>query len=286
MRSRGLILALLVLALFGTACGGADPAPPAADRAVGENDPNWDVEQAILRTVLIEANMQDGLSRDAAGCMVDAVTAEDAFTLAELEGVDMTARVGSGVSSDLAAALADALVDCGPSLRDHLETDIPGALAIPGTHSVEADCVTNAYVEAWREAYAARFQSRVDTDEEPVAPDVSDRVVGIIAGCDAGGAVILGASNDGDLDTFALSTLEWECLDSRITPDEFLPAFPFPDEPGDALDRMGGGVLADVAFCEAWVSGDDVPDGSADTDTGNGNGNGNENFDEPDDANS
>ena len=90
---------------------------------------------------------------------------------------------------------------------------------------------------------------------------MSDRVVGIIAGCDAGGAVVLGASNDGNIDTFALSTLEWECLDSRITPDEFMAAFPFPEEPGDALDRMGSGVLPDVVFCEAWVSGGDVPDG-------------------------
>ncbi len=285
MRSRGLILSLTLLtllALVGSACSGAEPGPAAVDRAVDEDDPNWDVEQAILRTVLIEANLDKGLGRSAASCMVDAALDGDVYTLAELEGVDLTARTGSGLGGDLADTLAGALIDCGPSLREHLASDIPGALAIPGTHSVEAECVTNAYVEAWRDVYTDRFQDRVVADEEPATLEVTDRVIGIIAGCDAAGAVILGASNDGDLDTFALSTLEWECLETRISPEQFLPAFPFPDEPGDALARMGSGVRSDVAFCEAWVSGDDVPDGPAaetpDPDA--------ENFEEPADANS
>ena len=159
------------------------------------------------------------------------------------------------------SALADALIECGPSLRDHLAADIPGALAIPGTHAVEAECVTNAYVDAWRDVYTDRFGDRSWPTRNRPLPDVQDRIVGIVAGCDAGGAVVLGASNDGNLDTFALSTLEWECLEARISPAEFMPAFPFPEEPGDALGRMGSGVLPDVTFCEAWVSGEDVPDG-------------------------
>lgn len=266
MRSRGPTLSLVLISLFSlvaAACGSGDSAPAAADRAVGEADPDWDAEQAILRTVLIEGALEDGLGRTASGCMIDTTLAAGDFELADLEGVDFTAHTGSGADRDLANALADALIECGPSLRDRLDEDIPGALAIPGTHSVEAGCVTNAYVDAWRDAYLDRFRGRVVADEEPTTPDVDDRVVGIVAGCDAGGAVILGASNDGNLDTFALSTLEWECLEARISAAEFMPAFPFPDEPDDALARMGSGVRSDVAFCEAWVSGEDVPDGGA-----------------------
>lgn len=263
MRSRGLLPSILLLAvsLPAAACSDAGPAEVAADRAVGAEDPGWDAEQAIQRTVLIEGALEDGLGRSAASCTIDTALAAGDFTLDDLEGVDLSASTGSGVDRELSLALADALVECGPSLRDRLAEDIPGALAIPGTHAVEAECVTNAYVDAWHDAYAARFSDRVVADEEPTELDVSDRVVGIIAGCDAGGAVVLGASNDGNIDTFALSTLEWECLDSRITPDEFMAAFPFPKEPGDALDRMGSGVLPEVAFCEAWVSGGEVPDG-------------------------
>jgi hypothetical protein len=264
MRSRGLFLPFLVLAvvaLLAGACSSTEPGPVAADRAVGDESPDWDAGQAIVRTVMIEAALEDGLGRTAAGCMIDATLAAGDFELSDLEGIDFSAQTGSGADRDLAVALADALIDCGPSLRDHLAEDIPGALAIPGTHAVEAECVTNAYVAAWRDAYTERFSDRAVADEEPVALDVSDRVVGIVAGCDAGGAVVLGASNDGNLDTFALSTLEWECLETRITAAEFMPAFPFPEEPGDALDRMGNGVTPDVVFCEAWVSGGDVPDG-------------------------
>lgn len=264
MSSRGLFLPSLLLtlvSLLAGACSGAEPGPVAADRAVGDEDPDWDAEQAIVRTVLMEGALEDGLGRTAAGCMIDTTLAEGDFDLSDLEGVDFSAQTGSGVDGNLASALADALIECGQSLRDHLEKDIPGSLAIPGTHAVEAECVTNAYVDAWRSAYAERFSDRVIAEEDPVALDVSDRVVGIVAGCDAGGAVVLGASSDGNLDTFALSTLEWECLETRVTPADFMPAFPFPTEPGDALSRMGSGILPDVAFCEAWVSGDDVPDG-------------------------
>ena len=264
MRSRGLsplLLLLAVVSLSAGACSDAEPAQEAADRAVGAEDPGWDAEQAILRTVLIEGALEDGFGRTAAGCMIDTTLAAGDFTLADLEGVDLSASTGSGLDRDLSIALADALIECGPSLRDRLAEDIPGALAIPGTHAMQAECVTNAYVDAWHDAYADRFSDRFVADEESVALDVSDRVVDIVAGCDAGGAVVLGASNDGNLDTFALSTLEWECLESRVAPDDFMAAFPFPEEPGDALDRMGGGVLDDVAFCEAWVSGGDVPDG-------------------------
>ncbi|MEZ5245322.1 MAG: hypothetical protein R2707_09515 [Acidimicrobiales bacterium] len=264
MRSRGLLLPIVLLtlvALLAGACSDAEPGQVAADRAVGDEDPGWDAEQAILRTVLIEGALEDGFGRTAAGCMIDTTLAAGDFQLSDLDGVDLSAKTASGVDRDLAIALADALIECGPSLRDRLGADIPGALAIPGTHAVEAECVANAYVDAWHDAYTDRFSDRVVADEEPVELDVSDRVVGIVAGCDAGGAVVLGASNDGNLDTFALSTLEWECLEARITPAEFMPAFPFPDEPGDALGRMGGGVVPDVVFCEAWVSGGDVPDG-------------------------
>lgn len=274
MRSRGLFLPFILLALLAGACSASESSQPAADRAVGDDDPNWDAEQAILRTVLIENAMENGLGRTAAGCMIDTTLAAGDYTLEDLEGVDFTARTGSGVGKDLAGVLANSLIECGPSLRASLEDDIPGALQIPGTHALEAECVTNAYVDAWIDEYTDRFNDPLITDEEPVAPDVADRVVGIIAGCDAGGAVVLGASNDGNLDTFALSTLEWECLEARTTPDDFMPAFPFPEEPGDALGRMGSGVLADVAFCEAWVSGEDVPDGGGAA----------ESFDQVDDA--
>lgn len=257
------MLLLAVVSLLAGACSGAEPARVAADRAVGAEDPGWDAEQAIRRTVLIEDALDDGFDRTAAVCLIDTTLAAGDFTLADLEGVDFSASTGSGVGRDMSIALADALIECGSNLRDRLAEDIPGAIAIPGTHAVEAECVTNAYVDAWHDTYAARFSDRVVADEEPIEPDVSDRVVGIVADCEAGGAVVLGASNDGNVDTFALSTLEWECLDSRITPDEFMPAFPFPDEPGDALGRMGSGVLPDVEFCEAWVSGGDGTDGLA-----------------------
>jgi len=264
MRSRGLFLPFLLLtllALVASSCSGSEAGPAAADRAVGEDSPTWDVDQAILRTEIIESALGDGLGRTAAGCMIDTTLASDEFALAALEGVDLSARTGSNVDNDLAAALADSLIECGPSLRAFLEADIPGALMVPGTHAVEAECVTNAYVEAWRDVYTDRYSDRVITDEEPMAPDVDDRIVGIVAGCDAGGAIILGASNQGHLDTHALSTLEWECLEARIGSDDFMPAYPFPDEPGNALGRLGSGILADVTFCEAWVSGEDVPDG-------------------------
>lgn len=263
MRSRGSLpsfafsFVLLAVALLASSCFGSDPEPPAIDRSVDDGADERDRDLAIQRTVLVETAMDNGLGRAAAGCTIDATLEGDDVTLDDLEGVDLSARTRSGVDDELAARLADALVDCGPSLRDRLSADLPGALHIPATHAAESECVTNAYVDAWREAYAERFGARPVEGEEPADPDVSDHVVGIVAGCRAGGAVVIGASNAGNLDTFALSTLEWECLDARIDPDDFLPAFPFPDESGDALDRMGSSVLADVSYCTAWVRGED-----------------------------
>lgn len=259
MRSRKTLLsfALLLVALLATSCFGSDPEPPAIDRSVDDGADERDRDLAIQRTVLVETAMDNGLGRTAAGCTIDTTLEAGDVALDDLDGVDLSARTHSGVDDDLAALLADALVDCGPSLRDRLAVDIPGALHIPATHAAESECVTNAYVDAWRDAYTDRFTGRPVDDEEPSDPDVSEHVVGIVAGCRAGGAVVIGASNAGNLDTFALNTLEWECLDARIDPDDFMPAFPFPEEPGDALDRMGDAVLPDVAYCTAWVRGED-----------------------------
>lgn len=259
MRSRVLTSLVLLVALLASACGGSDPAP-GADRAVGADgdDANWERDAAIQRTVLIEAAMDSGLTRAESACMIDAIVtdaSEDGgggWTLDDLEDVDLSAETSSNVSDDLADALADALIDCGPALNPHLEADIPGALSIPGTHVAEYDCVVAAYIDAWRAAAINRYDGgRVD---EPTEIDVSGRAVDIVAGCEAGGAVIIGASNEGNLDTHALTTLGWECLDNRLDPDQFMPAFPFPDEPGDALDRLGSSVLADATYCEEFSS--------------------------------
>ncbi|MEZ5165871.1 MAG: hypothetical protein R2695_05025 [Acidimicrobiales bacterium] len=134
----------------------------------------------------------------------------------------------SGVAKELATTLADALVSCGPSVSAYLSDDIPGALSIPDSHAVARDCLGNAYAKAWREAYVSRFRAATVAGQEPELPDVASGIVDLIDGCDAAGAVILGASNAGNLDTFALSTLEWTCLDARLDPGDFLAAFPFP----------------------------------------------------------
>ncbi|MDW3219334.1 MAG: hypothetical protein R8F63_12050 [Acidimicrobiales bacterium] len=252
---------VLLVALFATACGGSDPAP-GADRAVGSgaDDADWERDAAIQRTVLIEAAMDSGLTRTESACIIDAVVAPtsddggdaDGWTLDDLVDVDLSAQTSSNASDDLAAELADALIDCGPALNPHLDADIPGALSIPDTHLAEYDCVVASYIDAWRDAATNRFDGgRID---EPTPIDVSNRTVSIVAGCDAGGAVILGASNEGNLDTHALNTLGWTCLDNRLDPDQFMPAFPFPDEPGDALDRLGSSVLADATYCEEFSS--------------------------------
>lgn len=258
MRSRALTSLVLSLAVLATACGGADSAP-GADRAVGSggDDAQWERDAAIQRTVLIETAMDDGLTRTEAACMIDTIVTDSGeddggWTLTDLENIDLSAETSSNVSGDLARALADALIDCGPPLNPHLDADIPGALSIPGTHVTEYDCVIAAYIDSWRHAATNRYEGgRVD---EPTAIDVSGRTVDIVAGCDAGGAVILGASNEGNLDTHALTTLGWECLENRLDPDQFMPAFPFPDEPGDALDRLGSSVLADATYCEEFSS--------------------------------
>ena len=247
MRTRVLTLVIL-LAVVAASCGGNDP-DPAADRSVGED---WEREQAIHRTVLVEGGMEAGLGRSQAACVVDTALDTGEYTLDDLDDVDLSAQTSSGVSRDLAAVLAEALIDCGPELDSHLAADIPGAPSIPATHTTERDCVAAAYVDAWHDAYLDRFDGRAV--DEPTPIDVSDRVVSIVAGCDAGGAVLIGASNAGHLDTHALNTLGWECLDNRLEPDRFMPAFPFPDEPGDALDRLGSSVLADAEYCEEFSS--------------------------------
>lgn len=250
MHSRALTALVTLLALLATACGGSDPAP-AADRNVDATDggvEDWERDLAIQRTIVIETALDDGLTRAEAACMVDTTLAAGDWTLDDLDGIDLSAQTSSDASAALASDLADALIDCGPALDPHLAEDIPGALSIPGTHVAEYDCVVAAYVDAWRAEYRDRFDG--GAIEEPTAIDVSDRGVDIVAGCDAGGAVILGASNDGHDDTFALNTLGWECLVDRLEPDQFMAAFPFPDEPGNALERLGDGILADAAYCE------------------------------------
>jgi hypothetical protein len=256
MRHRSLILIATVLAIVASACASAVPDQPAADRAVGEESPPWDVDQAIQRTLIVEAALEDGLSRSQAACVIDTTVGAGDFTLADLADVDLTTNTSSSASPALAAVLADSLIDCGPSLRAYLNTDIPGSSSIPASRAVENDCLTNAYVEAWREAYTNRFSGATVVAEatEGRIPEIADVTTDMIAACEAGGAVILGASSEGNLETFALTTLEWTCLDSRIGADAFMPAFPFPDEPGDALARLGEAVQADVAFCESWAA--------------------------------
>lgn len=255
MRHRVLTMIIGFVAAVAVGCSSSTPAQPAADRAVG-SDQEWSTEQTILRTVLIEDALEAELTRKQAACTIDKTLATSGIELARLEGVDLSARTPSGVSSELASALADALIECGPALAQYLGVDIPGALDIPDTHAVQRDCLTNAYAEGWRTAYQRRFRG-TPNDADPALPDISDSTKGMIAGCEAAGAVLLGASNSGHLDTFALSTLEWACLDVRLSPDAFIDAFPFPDEPGDALDRLGNDILADVAYCESFVAGGD-----------------------------
>ncbi|MEM7142981.1 MAG: hypothetical protein AAF548_18305 [Actinomycetota bacterium] len=253
MRHRVITPLVILFALIAASCGD-DPAPAAADRSVDESGPEWERDQTILRTVLIEEGLDAGLSRGQAACMIDTITGaeESAWTMEDLEGIDMSAQTSSNASGSLAEALGDALVDCGPALSPSLDEDIPGATTIPGTHTTEYDCVVNAYVDAWREAYIDRFDG--GSIDEPTPIDVSDHTVAIVNGCEAAGAVILGASNAGNLDTFSLTTLAWECMVERLDADQFLPAFPFPDDAGDALDRLGNGVLGDAAYCEEYAA--------------------------------
>lgn len=261
LRDRTSVLAVvsLSIAVFASGCGSsaAEPpsvVPPAADRSDDERA-DWDVEQTILRTGIIESALESGLDRDQAGCVIDSTLGAGDFDLADLEEIDVTASVSSDADTDLASALADSLLTCGPSPQAYLNTDVPGSSSIPDSHSVQRDCLTNAYLEAWRDAYADRFSGATNVPEADDAriPEIADALSGIIDGCDAGGAVILGASNEGHLETGALTTLEWECLEARVDPDAFMPAFPFPDEPGDALERMGDDVNRDVSYCRTWI---------------------------------
>jgi hypothetical protein len=272
MSLRSPITLILLLAIVAAACGTAAPDQPAADRSVDETSPAWDADQAIQRTLIIEDALVDGLDRSQAACVIDTTLDAGDFTLDDLAGLDLTARTSSTASRTVAAALADALVECGPSLRALLELDIPGASSIPVEFEVQNDCLTNSYVEAWRTAYTDRFRgASVVTDPTTGSfPEITDATTAMIAACDAGGAVILGASNEGNLDTHALNTLEWTCLVSRLDADSFMPAFPFPEEPGNTLARLGNSVQPDVAFCEAWAAtGTELPETA-----GNGEANG------------
>ena len=254
MRFSRIVVILLAVALAAAACSSGVPDQPAADRSVGADGPDWDADQTVQRTILIENGMDDGLTRDQAVCMVDAALAAE-FALDDLRGIDLSAMTTSGAGPSLSEALSLALIDCGPSLQGPLGRDIPGAQSVPSdTHGAQRDCVINAYRDAWADAYEGRFAGIVVDDAEPTEVDVGDAVVGIIAGCEAGGGVMIGASNEGHLDTFALNTLEWTCLDVQLEPDQFLPAYPFPEEPGNALDRMGDTVESMVVYCQEWAS--------------------------------
>lgn len=255
MRCRVLPLVLAVFAIVATSCGGSSGGDaPAADRTVGEGS-TFDTDQAILRTEVIEDGLEDGLTRGQATCMIDTATEAEGVELEDLRGIDLSATTGSGVSSSLAGVLADALVECGPDVVQRLHDEVPGSGAIPAVHAAEAECLTNQYVAGVRESYASRFAGRGEGEHEV-------DIVPILDGCDAAGALAVGASNAGVLDFFALNTLEWECLDVRLEPDDFLPAFPTPEEPGDALDRIGSSIAPDVAYCREFlaVGGGDLPD--------------------------
>jgi len=259
MRHRRLIIIVSVLGILAASCASAVPDQPAADRTVEEDSPEWDVDQAIQRTLIVEAALEDGLDQSQATCMIDTTLEAGEFTLADLAGIDLTSNTSSDASTDLAATLADSLIACGPSLKAYLDADIPGSSSIPASRAVEGDCLTDSYVEAWREAYTDRFSgvTVVNEPQEGRIPEIAGATTAMIAACDAGGAVILGASNEGNLETSALTTLEWTCLDSRLDADAFMSAFPFPEEPGDALTRLGNSVQADVAFCESLVASDE-----------------------------
>lgn len=238
MRSRGLILPFVFLAgftLVASSCSSALPDKPAMDRSVGDEGAVWNVEEAILRTETMEAGLDNG------------------YTLAELEGIDFTTETGNAVVGDKADHLSNALVTCGPSLRARLVVDIPGTFSVPVGYATESECVVNSYVEAWRTEYADAFGVSKPADADLVIPTVDDKITSIIAGCEAGPALILGASHEGHFETRALSTLEWECLVTELTAGQFLLAFPFPDEPGDTLGRMGSDVAHDADFCREWI---------------------------------
>lgn len=224
--------------------GGDDPAPEGADRAV---EPDWDAQSAILRSQIIEEALDDGMSRTMASCMIAAI--EGTIALDRIADFDLGARTGSGASAAEADLLADALLGCGPSVGSLLGEAAPGSGSIPNSHATEAECLREEYGAGVRAAYTARFRS----SNERGAHDVD--VLGPIRKCDAAGAMILGASDEGLFEASSLSTLEWKCMVERLPASAFERAFPFPDEPGDALARLGSAVEGDVAFCEAWVAG-------------------------------
>lgn len=246
MRTRALLLIAIMtaVALFAATCGGGGRTP-AADRSV---DGSWDAATAALRTQVVEKALEDGLSRAAAGCMVDSA----GIGLERLLDIDLSARTGSRASAAEAETLATALATCGPSPTSMLAARIPGVLEVPATHAAPAECFVNAYVDALVESYTDRFTGR--TRRGPHEPDLR----AALRACDAAGALVLGASNSGHPEVASLTTLEWECLVDRLPSSDFEPLFPFPDDRGDARDRLEPSSDDDVAYCEAWVAGTPV----------------------------
>ncbi len=238
---------LLVLALAATACGGGgsgDVGGPSAGRSV---DGSWDAETAALRTRVVEKAMDDGLSRGAAGCMLDATA--DELGLERLLDFDLSARTGSEATSSEAEALAAALTACGSSPTSMLDTAVPGALDVPPSHAAPAECLVNAYIDALVDSYVDRFAGRTRTG--PHEPDLA----AALRACDAAGALVLGASHSGHPEVSGLTTLEWDCLVNRLPASAFDAVFPFPDEFGDAVDRLPASADDDVAYCVALVEG-------------------------------
>lgn len=244
MRARAWLIAV---ALIATACGGDGfgiPGEPGADRSVDES---WDAETAALRTQVVEKSLDDGLTRSQAGCMLD-TTAGD-IDLERLLDFDLSARTGSEATASEAEILAAALTTCGPAPMSMLTASVPGALAVPPSHAAPGECFVNAYLDALTDSYIDRFEGR--TRAGPHEPDLG----AALRACDAAGALVLGASHAGHPEVSALTTLEWSCLVNRLPASDFESLFPFPDEPGDAVERLAPSTDDDVAYCRALVEG-------------------------------
>ena len=235
---------MVILSLTAASCGGAEAPPASAARSVSGE---WDAEAVVLRTRVVENAVEDGLTRPQTTCMLDEIAAE--IPLERLVEFDLSATTGSGASGEEAVLLAEALATCGHSIRLMLGAAAPGIFAVPPTHTTEAECFATAYHEGIVSSYVDRFESRGGTGRHIVD------IVIALRECEAAGALLLGASHSGHLETSTLTTLEWECVVDRLPASVFEPAFPFPDEPGDARDRLGSTVDADVAYCQAWVAG-------------------------------
>ncbi len=245
MRLRTLIV---ILGLTAASCSAGGPAPQSADRSVGGE---WDAEAAILRTQIVENALEGGLTRTQSRCMLDEI--DEAIPLERLAELDLSATAGSGASSDEAALLGPALGSCGPSIDQMLEAAAPGASTIPASHESQAACLRTSYREGIIGSYTDRFESRDGTGRHIVDIRVP------LQTCEAAGALLLGASHNGHVETGSLSTVEWGCLVNRLPASVFVSAFPFPDDVGDARVRLGSSIDADVAYCEAWVAGTPIP---------------------------